>query len=134
MTNESKIRFIELQNKGDARGLSFAAPAEALEYVDRMADVHLASTKPGEVRGNHYHLKRREAIIVLPGPKWSFHWDEGDGTAPQHQEFDGGTAVLILVAVDSSHALRNEGNATLWWLGISSEAYDPAESVARKVL
>jgi dTDP-4-dehydrorhamnose 3,5-epimerase-like enzyme len=129
-----KIQISELSNSGDGRGFSFTAPVEALEYVGRMADVHLASTKPGAVRGNHYHLRRREAIVVLPGVKWSFHWDEGEETAAQHREFDGSRAVLVLVARGASHAVRNDGEDLLWLVAISSESYDPAESVARKVV
>ncbi len=130
----SKVQITELNNSGDARGVSFSAPAEALAFVGRMADVHLASTEPEAVRGNHYHLRRREAIVVMPGPKWSFHWDEGEGSTAQHRAFDGGRAVLILVPPDASHAMRNDGHSTLWWMAISSETYDPAESVARKVV
>ena len=129
-----KVRILELGNRGDARGFSFTAPAEALEYVGRMADVHLASTKPGAVRGNHYHLRRREAIVVLPGARWSFHWDENDSEAAWHREFDGSSAVLVLVAPGASHAVRNDGQDALWLVAISSEPYDPAESVARKVV
>ena len=130
----TKIQIAELSNSGDVRGFSFTAPAEALEYVGRMADVHLASTGPNAVRGNHYHLKRREAIVVLPGSRWSFHWDEGEGTPAQHRTFDGGAAVLVLVAPGASHAVRNDGDQTLWLMTISSESYDPSESVARKVV
>jgi oxalate decarboxylase/phosphoglucose isomerase-like protein (cupin superfamily) len=130
----TKIQIAELSNSGDVRGFSFTAPAEALEYVGRMADVHLASTGPNAVRGNHYHLKRREAIVVLPGSRWSFHWDEGEGTPAQHRTFDGGAAVLVLVAPGASHAVRNDGDLALWLMAISSESYDPAESVARKVV
>lgn len=128
------IQITELSNSGDARGFSFTAPAEALAFVGRMADVHLASTKPGAVRGNHYHLRRREAIVVLPGAKWSLHWDEGDRSAAQHREFEGGRAVLVLVSPGASHAVRNDGDSNLWLVAISSETYDPAESVARKVV
>ncbi len=129
-----KIRITELNDSGDARGFSFTAPAEALGFVGRMADVHLASTKPGAVRGNHYHLRRRQAIVVLPGAKWSFHWDEGDESVAQHREFDGGRAVLVLVSPGASLAVRNDGDGNLWLLTISSETYDPAESVVRKVV
>lgn len=129
-----KIQISELNNSGDARGFSFTAPSEALEFVGRMADVHLASTKPGGVRGNHYHLRRREAIVVLPGSSWSFHWDEGNSMPAEHRSFDGGCAVLVLVAPGASHAVRNDGTAPLWLMAISSETYDPAESVARKVV
>jgi dTDP-4-dehydrorhamnose 3,5-epimerase-like enzyme len=129
-----KIQISELNNGGDARGFSFTAPAQALQFVGRMSDVHLSSSKPGAVRGNHYHLKRREAIVVLPGVKWSFHWDDGEGEKPQHREFDGHGAVLILVSPGASHAVRNDGEERLWLVAISSEAYDPAESVTRKVV
>lgn len=134
-----KLQIIELGNNGDARGLSFTAPAEALALVGRMSDVHLASIKPEAVRGNHYHLRRREAIVVLPGTKWSLHWDEGDpdgtkASPPQHRGFDGSSAIMVLVSPGASHAVRNDGDSVLWLVAISSEAYDPAESVIRKVV
>ncbi len=129
-----KVQITELKNTGDSRGFSFTAPAEALEFVGRMSDVHLASTKSKAVRGNHYHLKRREAIIILPGTKWSFHWDEGGEAEIQHRDFDGSSAVQILISPGASHAVRNDGDTLLWLVAISSESYDPAESVTRKVV
>lgn len=129
-----KIEILELRNGGDARGFSFTAPTEALAFVGRMADVHLASTKPGAVRGNHYHLRRREAIVVLPGTQWSLHWDTGEGSAPGHRSFEGNDAVLVLVSPGASHAVRNDGTGIMWLMAISSETYDPAESVTRKVV
>jgi len=129
-----KIQISELNNGGDARGFSFTAPAQALQFVGRMSDVHLSSSKPGAVRGNHYHLKRREAIMVLPGVKWSFHWDEGENKVAQHREFDGRGAVRVLVSPGASHAVRNDGEGELRLVAISSEVYDPAESVTRKVV
>jgi oxalate decarboxylase/phosphoglucose isomerase-like protein (cupin superfamily) len=129
-----KIQIAELENSGDARGLSFTAPPQALAFVGRMADVHLASIKPGAVRGNHYHLRRREAIVVLPGTSWSLHWDEGEGSAPKHRSFDGTTAAVVLVLPGASHAVRNDGDGLMWLVAISSETYDPAESVTRKVV
>ncbi|HET6179775.1 MAG TPA: hypothetical protein VFE61_22830 [Candidatus Sulfotelmatobacter sp.] len=130
----AKVRILELDNRGDARGFSFTVPAEALTFVGSMKDIHLALTKPGAIRGNHYHLRRREAILVQPGSRWSLHWDEEKGATAQHREFDGGSAVLVLIEPGASHAVRNDGAAELWLTAISSEAYDPAESVARKVV
>ncbi len=130
----AKIQITELSNSGDLRGFSFTAPADALAFVGRMSDVHLASTKPGSVRGNHYHLRRREAIVVLPGTKWSLHWDEGENDPAQHRQFEGDLAVLVLVSPGASHAVRNDGDRDLWLAAISSESYDPAESVTRKVV
>ncbi len=72
--------------------------------------------------------------MVVPGQKWSFHWDEGEGSAIQRREFDGRRAVLVLISPHSSHAVRNDGDGDLYYVSISSESYDPAESVARKVV
>ena len=129
-----RIQISELGNTGDARGFSFTTPPEALEFLGRIADVHLASTLPGAVRGNHYHLRRREAIVMLPGSAWSLHWDEGEGTTAQHHSFEGNSAVLVLVSPGASHAVRNNGSGLLWLVACSSEGYDPAETVARKVV
>ena len=131
---EQKIRISDLPNSGDGRGFSITTPAEALAFVDRVADVHLASTAPGAIRGNHYHLRRREAIVLLPGTAWSLHWDEGEGMPAQRRTFDGGSTVLVLISPGASHAVRNDGVTPLWLVACSSEPYDPTETVARKVV
>ena len=129
-----KIQISELSNSGDARGFSFSPPAAALDFLGRIADMHLASTGPGAVRGNHYHMRKNEAIVILPGTPWSLHWDEGENSPAQHQSFDGGTAILVLVSPGASHAVRNDGAAALWLVACSSEPYDPTETVARRVV
>jgi oxalate decarboxylase/phosphoglucose isomerase-like protein (cupin superfamily) len=129
-----KIRISELGNYGDARGFSFSPPGEALNFIGNIADMHLASTAPGAVRGNHYHLHKQEIVIVLPGSAWSLHWDEGEDTDTQRRTFDGRTAVLVLISPGCSHAVRNDGTVPLWLVACSSEAYDPATVVARKVV
>jgi dTDP-4-dehydrorhamnose 3,5-epimerase-like enzyme len=129
-----KIQISELNNHGDTRGFSFSLPREALEFLGHLADMHLASTASGAVRGNHYHMRKQEAIVFLPGAAWSFHWDEGEGTPTQHRSFDGSSAILVLISPGSSHAVRNDGSTVLWLVACSSEAYDPTTVVARKVI
>lgn len=127
------IRIVELANGGDERGFSFSAPSEALSFLGRVSDMHVASTDPLAVRGNHFHLRRREAIVVLPGAAWSLHWDGGEGSAVHRRQFDGSSAVLVLVSPGASHAVRNDDTRRLWFVALSSEHYDPAESVPRRV-
>jgi hypothetical protein len=128
------IQITELGNTGDPRGFSFTLPQEALDFVGRVADLHLASTAPEAVRGNHHHIRRREAIVLLPGPPWSLHWDEGKDQPAQHRGFNGNSAVLVLVSPGASHAIRNDGESPLWLVACSSEPFDPTETVARKVV
>jgi oxalate decarboxylase/phosphoglucose isomerase-like protein (cupin superfamily) len=129
-----KIEITELTNHGDTRGFSFSPPAAAMVFLGNVADMHLASTAPGAVRGNHYHVRKNEAILLLPGTQCSFHWDDGEGTPVQHRSFAGDTAVVILVSPGASHAVRNDGDQPLWLVTCSSEAYDPQTVVTRKVL
>jgi oxalate decarboxylase/phosphoglucose isomerase-like protein (cupin superfamily) len=129
-----KVKISELTNLGDARGVSFTVPAEVLNFLGEVADIHLASTAPKAIRGNHYHLRRNEAIVLLPGTAWSLHWDEGNGTSAQHRRFDGSAAVQVLISPGASHAVRNDGDNPLWLVACSSLPYDPTESVTRKVV
>ena len=131
---EQKIRISELANCGDSRGLSYAMPAEALDFLGRVADLYLAATAPDAIRGNHFHMHKREALILLPGTPWSLHWDEGERTPPQHRSFDGHCAVLVLISPGASNAVHNDGGSPLWFIACSSEPYDATTVVERKVL
>jgi dTDP-4-dehydrorhamnose 3,5-epimerase-like enzyme len=130
----SKIQISELRNNADPRGCSFTLPSEAVDFVKHIADVHVASSAPGMVRGNHFHLHKRQAVILFTGTAWSLHFDHGEGTSPEHREFDGSCAVLVLVPPGCSQAVRNDGGGVLWLVTCSSEVYDPATVVARRVV
>ncbi len=123
-----------MPRSGDARGFSLAVPPEAFEFLGLVADVHVSSSAPGAVRGNHYHVRKGRTILVLPGTAWSLHWDEGEGAVVQHRTFDGNRAVLVLVQPGASHAVRNDGNEMLWLVACSSTPYDAKEVLARKVI
>ncbi len=66
-----KLRIIKLNDSGDTRGYSFTVPAEVLKFLSRIRDVHVASMVAGAVRGNHFHLRRREAIVIVHHGEWS---------------------------------------------------------------
>jgi len=128
------IEISELGSPGDARGLNFSLPSRALDFLGRVVDVHFASAAPEAVRGNHFHLRKRRAIIVFPGPAWSLHWDEGENTAVRHRVFDGRGAVMVLVPPGSAHAVRNDGATPLSIVACSSELYDATQVVGRRVV
>jgi oxalate decarboxylase/phosphoglucose isomerase-like protein (cupin superfamily) len=130
----TSIQISELPAGGDGRGISLAMPHEALEFVGEVEDVHVSSCVPGAVRGNHYHLRKRRAILVSPGVGWSLHWDQGEGTAIHRRNFDGRHAILVLIQPGASHAVRNDGNTTLWLVACSAAPYDSSEVIARKVV
>ena len=129
-----KIRISELPNHGDSRGFSCAVPQEAIDFVGSIADIYVAATATGAIRGNHFHRHKREALILLPGTAWSLHWDDGDATFVQQRSFEGSSAVLVLIPPGVSNAVRNDGDQPLWLIACSSEPYDAKMVVPRKVV
>jgi mannose-6-phosphate isomerase-like protein (cupin superfamily) len=128
------VRIIELPNAGgDQRGDSFTLPREALEFVGEVKDFHIATIVPAAVRGDHFHLRRKEVIIVVHKGSWRFCWDEGDGSIRDSRAFSGVGTIAILIEPGHSHAIENTGESSLTFCSLSSEPYDPAESVRRVV-
>lgn len=119
------LSVVELPDTGDARGSSFSIPAEVLKDPFPVADMHVAGIEPGAVRGNHYHAVRREILIVMADDRWSLHWDDGTGTETRNRSFTGPGTVMVTVPPGASHAIRNDGSATLRMIGLTDGPYDP---------
>ena len=76
------VRVTALRDTGVARGNSFSVGALLTTRLGSVQDAHLAIVVPGAIRGNHYHVLRREAILVLYTDSWTLHYDNGDGSRP----------------------------------------------------
>ena len=59
------VEFYEISLHSDSRGVVFE-PLE-LEQIALQRNTHVVISKPGAVRGNHYHLLGTEIIVVM-GP------------------------------------------------------------------
>jgi dTDP-4-dehydrorhamnose 3,5-epimerase-like enzyme len=110
----------------DGRGSSFSVPAPCLDFIGHPHDLHIASIRPRRVRGNHYHIARKELILVVAGDQWSLHFDTGEGTEVSVRTFGGQDAVAIEMPPFCAHALRNDGAEPLWLFAASDGPYDPA--------
>jgi dTDP-4-dehydrorhamnose 3,5-epimerase-like enzyme len=127
---------VVLDDQGaDERGESYSVPLGYLELLGAPKDVHVASIRPGHVRGNHYHVERHELIMVLPHDAWSLHWDAGADTQVSTRVFQEVRAVAIAIPTYCSHAIRNDGQTLLWLIAASDGLYDPASpDVHRRVV
>lgn len=72
---------------GDERGDSFSVARNYMEFVGRPGNIHVASILAGHTRGNHYHVERREIIIVIHSDRWSLSWDSGAETEQSSRTF-----------------------------------------------
>jgi dTDP-4-dehydrorhamnose 3,5-epimerase-like enzyme len=128
-----KLRFMELPNTGDARGSSFTLSPAMVSFLGHVEDIHVSTVLPGHARGNHFHTRKKEVLIVLYESEWSLHWDDGENSSIQKKEFAGQGVGVVLIEPGSSHALRNIGASGLTIVALNSEPYDPREVIPRKV-
>ena len=122
-----------LGDRGDDRGSSFTLRSDSLAWLGTVRDTHVAWIKPGKIRGDHFHLRRREVLVVVHSADWTLFWDEGEGMPVQSICVRGRGTSTVEIPVECSHAIRNDANVDLLIIGLSSEAYDPDESVRRMV-
>jgi dTDP-4-dehydrorhamnose 3,5-epimerase-like enzyme len=121
------VRVHQLTNGGDARGDSFPVAADLLGHLRSVEELHVTTLKPGHVRGNHFHIRRREVLVVSYTDSWSLHWDTGAGEPVQSQPFDGAGCALVTVDPLAAHAIRNDGTSTLHVFGLTDGRYDPSD-------
>jgi len=132
---EPDIELIPLTDSGDQRGASFPLGSAWLDFLGKAVDCHISTIKPGQTRGNHYHERKREIIVVVHRDRWTMCWDTGANTSPQRQEFTGGGAVMIKTSPGASHAVVNNGSEDLQLFALCNQLYDPAhpDAIARIV-
>lgn len=129
-----KLSVTQLPNTGDSRGGSFTLPPAPLAFLGQAEDIHLASILPGAVRGNHFHTRRKEVLIVLHESNWRLYWDDGADTLVNTKTFEGQGAEIVFIEPGISHAIQNTGMQPLTLVGASSITFDPRETIARKLI
>jgi mannose-6-phosphate isomerase-like protein (cupin superfamily) len=118
-----KVRIERIPGHSDRRGLSFALSDRIGAALGAILDTHIATILTGEVRGNHYHLARREVIIVIAEGPWCFAWDPRDGSAPRTETFVEAGAVSVEIEAGTGHAIRNQGDQPLTLFSLSNGRY-----------
>jgi dTDP-4-dehydrorhamnose 3,5-epimerase-like enzyme len=89
----------------DARGFLFE-PLEAGDIPDKK-NVHIVVSRPGVVRGNHYHMRGAETIVVM-GPA-QVRFREND--VEKDVEIPEGRAVCFVFPPGVPHAIRHTGDS-----------------------
>jgi len=92
----SSVKVHNLKDKihEDNRGWVANLAEYATEQKYKIENIHLASIRPGEIRGNHFHKKQKEWILVFGG-KGIFSWKEQGKI--RKQEIESGSQFLFEV-------------------------------------
>lgn len=124
----NSVRIRILKNQGDSRGDSFKIPQEAFRFLNVVEDTHIATILPNSIRGNHYHIGRRELILVLYNDSWVLAWDDKDGSGIHNKGFKGKGALIIEIEEHISHAIKNTGNSSIVIIAFANKKYNPQNS------
>lgn len=123
------VRITPLTLHRDHRGWVF----ELLEpdEFSWQRNAHLVLSEPGQVRGNHYHVKGTERVAVL-GPALVRY---REGETIRDVEIPEGAAWRFDFPPGVAHAIRNTGKAAQLTLAFNTEPHDREHpDVVREVL
>ncbi len=118
----------------DGRGESYRLSPEALAFLGRVAEMHVASIEPGAIRGTHTHRGRRELIFLSFRGRCKLAW-RPEGGEIRTEEFRDPGAVLLWVESGTAHAIQNTGDQPVQVVSCSNGEFDPADpDTIRQVL
>ena len=117
------FKVIRLDVKNDERGwLAEILRREELGDRCEFGQFLVTTARPGVIKGNHYHERKREWFCVIKGKGKLVL--EGDGF---REEIVMGEENMVTVAVPPgvAHALVNVGDEMLYALIYTDEPFDP---------
>lgn len=110
---QEPVYIDNIDMKSDNRGYLFNVPDQVLEFINKIEEIHLASVEPEGIRGNHYHLNKKEALVISYDDSWTFAWSVKDDTKIYKRNFTGIGHVIIEVDKCLGHAIKNTGKKRL---------------------
>lgn len=128
MKSDVVIELVEVLT--DARGLVFE-PIRP-DQIGQQKNVHLVLTQPGCVRGNHYHVRGTETVVVFGSALVRFRVNDAD----RDIEVPDGKVFRFIFPAGVPHAFKNTGDNVMLLVCFNTERYDPLQpdSVATQLI
>lgn len=125
LKNKKKIKckIKRLKTYSDKRGW-FVEMLKRNELDDDIKQISVASIKPGEVRGNHYHLKRIEWFFLIGG-KAEFYLEDLKTRKKSCFKVSSKSPKLITVFPNTVHAIKNPTQETIFFVEAQNDIYNP---------
>ena len=114
-----KVKIDQLKLHSDKRGIVFE-PIDG-ESLLAQKNCHVVVSKPGVVRGNHYHLNGTEMIAVV-GPAFLI-FKEGDDLHEVRVPAD--QTYRFVIPPRISHAIKNTGDKINILVAFNTLPHDP---------
>lgn len=115
-----ELEIMEIDAKEDERGI-FVEILKSNEIKERIKEVLLIVSKPGVVRGNHYHEKKAEWLCLVKGSAKFLYIDIETGE--KKELIVDNKPTLIKTPLRVAHAIKNIGKDDMYLLEISNHLY-----------
>ena len=115
-----KVEQIKIENKIwlDDRGWVANLLSVIGISITSIGDFHLASIKPGKIRGNHYHKNATEWILFLGG-KVTLLWKKVGRKSVNKIELTGNNPTLYKIPRNIEHTVINNDQFDIFLIAIS---------------
>ena len=114
-----KVKINQLKSHTDLRGIVFE-PLEQ-ESMSAQHNCHVVISKPGTIRGNHYHLYGTETIVVAGPALLRFK----EGTEVYDFEVHSEQVYQFVIPPKVSHAIKNLGVKDNILIAFNTVPHDP---------
>ena len=118
--NESSVQIEKVVLYADRRGFVFE-PATEQELAGQK-NTHVVVTEPGYIRGNHYHKKGREVLVLL-GPALVRYREDGQ---VRDVDVPAGQALKFTFPPGVPHAFKNIGSQPMILAAFNTMVHDRA--------
>ena len=117
------IEIIKLKNYGDLRGALYNILDTDIQFLDNILNIHFGKIHPNSIRGNHYHHRSKEMLIIGYLDTWTLAWAKDESDEISIKEFTGSGAVLIKVNEGVGHSVKNNGGKDLEIIALSNRTF-----------
>ena len=122
LKNKIKYKIQGLKIHSDQRGW-FMEMLNANKTSREIKQISVTSIKPGEVRGNHYHLNKTEWFLVVGG-KAEYYLEDPKTKEKIRLKLNSKNPKVITVFPKIAHAVKNIDNKIIYFIEADSEIYN----------
>jgi len=122
LKNKIKYKIQELKIHSDRRGW-FVEMLKANKISREIKQISVASIKPGEIRGNHYHLNKTEWFLVIGG-KAEFYLENSETKEKIRLKLNPIKPKVMTVFPKIAHAVKNIDNKIIYFIEVDSSFYN----------
>jgi UDP-2-acetamido-2,6-beta-L-arabino-hexul-4-ose reductase len=124
------LEIKELDLRSDDRGL-VAEILKRNQISQDIKEILFGVSKPGVIRGNHYHKSKVEWLCVIKG-KGKLIYQDIESGEKKEIIVSGDKPVVVKTPVNAAHSHENIGDTDEYWIEITNQIYDEVPDTFKK--